>query len=207
MMDRRVLSALPVTGLFSGAALLGLATTWYPGGYRWSEHTISALFQPTTPSGVVNPARQLAVLGVLTAMSGIALLFQLVSSRTRGALHRKAVQIGGIASTVFATLTVTLLHDLMVGLALVCFVVAFSAMLHMLYSERALGLLALGVLALATELGTAVLYFGQIFVEFLPAGQKAALALIGLWLFAVQYRSGVPETFARDASPGNWPAA
>ena len=186
-----------MTGVLSGTALLGLATTWYPGGYRWSEHTISALFQPATRSGVVNPARPFAVLGVLTAMSGIALLFHLVSRRTRSAVHMKAIQIGGIASAAFATLTVSLLHDLMVGLALVSFVVALSAGLHMLYRERVLGLFALGVLFVVLELGTAVLYFGQVFLEFLPAAQKAALVLIGLWLFAVQYRSGVPDNPSR----------
>ena len=197
-MDRRVLSALPMTGVLSGTALLALATIWYPGGYRWGEHTISALFQPATPNGVVNPARPLAVLGVLTAMSGIALLFHLVASRTGSAFHKQAIQIGGVASTAFATLTVTLLHDLMVGLALACFVVALSAVLHMLYRERMLGLFALGVLFVALELGTAVLYFGQVFLEFLPAGQKAALVLIGLWLFAVQHRSGV------SGKPSTW---
>jgi hypothetical protein len=191
-MDRRVLSALPMTGVLSGTALLALAATRYPGGYRWGQHTTSALFQPAAPSGVVNPARPFAVLGVLTAMSGIALLFHLVSSRTRSGFHKKAIRIGGIASTAFATLTVTLFHDLMVGLALVCFVVALSAVLHMLYREHVLGLFALGVLFVALELGTAVLYFGRVFLEFLPAGQKAALVLIGLWPFAVQLRSGVP---------------
>lgn len=192
-MDRRVRSALPMAAVLCGTLLLGLATTWYPGGYRWSEHTISALVQPATPSGVVNPARPFAVLGVLTAMSGIALLFHFVSSRARSAIDKKAIQIGGIASTAFATLTVTLLHDLMVGLALVSFVVALSAMLHMLFRERVLGLFALGVLFVALELGTGVLYFGQIFLRFLPAGQKAALVLIGLWLFAVQLRPEVPD--------------
>ena len=83
--------------------------------------TISTLFQLATPSGVANPARPLAVLGVLTAMSGIALLFHVVSNQTRSAFHKKSIQIGGIASTAFATLTVALLHDLMVGLALVSF--------------------------------------------------------------------------------------
>jgi hypothetical protein len=185
-----------MTGVLSGTALLGLAATWYPGGYHWSEQTLSALFQRATPSGVVNPARPFAVLGVLTAMSAIALLFHLVSSRTGSAFHRKTIQIGGIASTAFATLTMTMLHDLMAGLALVCFVVALSAVLHMLYRERALGLFALGVLFVALELGTAVLYFGQVFLEFLPTGQKAALGLIGLWLFAVQHRSGVPDNEA-----------
>ena len=192
-MDRRILSALPVAGVLSGTGLLGLATTRYPGGYRWSEHTISALFQPLTPAGMVNPARPLAVLGVLTAMSAVAFLFHLVSRQARSAFHQQAIQIGGIASTAFATLTVTLLHDLMVGLALVCFVVALSAVLHMLYKERVLSLFALGVLFVAIELGTAILYFGQIFLEFLPAGQEVAVVLIGLWLFAVQHRPGVPE--------------
>ena len=184
---------MPVTGVLSGTALLGLAATWYPGGYRWSEHTISALFQPATPGGVVNPARPLAVLGVVTVLSGIALLFHLVSSRTASAVHKKAIQIGGIASTVFAALTVALLHDLMVGLAVVCFVAALSAVLHLLYREHAFGLFVLGALSVALELGTAVLYFGQVFLEFLPTGQKAALVLIGLWLFAVQHRYGVPD--------------
>jgi len=117
----------------------------------------------------------------------------LVSSRTTSVLHKKTIQIGGIASTAFTTLTVTLLHDVMVGLALVCFVVALSAVLYMLYRERGLGLFALGILFVAIELGTAVLYFAQIFLEFLPAGQKAALVLIGLWLVAVHHRSGVPK--------------
>ena len=79
----------------------------------------------------------------------------------------------------------------MVGLALVSFLVAITAALHMLYRERALGLFTLGILFLAMELGTAILYFGQILLAFLPVGQKAALILIGLWLFAVHYRSGV----------------
>jgi hypothetical protein len=126
-------------------------------------------------------------------MSGIAVLFHLLSRRAGGAFHKKAIQIGGIASTAFATLTVALLHDLMVGLALLCFMVAVGALLHMLYGERAFGLLALGALFVALELGTAVLYFGQVFLAFLPAGQKAALVLVGLWLFAVQRRSAVPD--------------
>ena len=81
----------------------------------------------------------------------------------------------------------------MVGLALLCFVVAIGAMLDMLYREGALGLFALGAVFVGLELGMAVLYFGQILLEFLPAGQKAALVLIVLWLFAVQHRSEVPE--------------
>ena len=193
-MDQRLLNRLPIAGVLVGTALLAIATAWYPGGYRWSQHTISALFQSAMPSGDVNPARPLAVMGVLTAMSGVGLLFHLVSSRAPDSYHKRAIQIAGIAATVFAALTVVLLHDLMVGLALVCFMVAIIAVLHLLYKERAIGLVVLGVLFLAMELGTAVLYFGRTFLDLLPWGQKAALLLIGLWLFAVERRSRLPRT-------------
>lgn len=86
----------------------------------------------------------------------------------------------------------TPLHDLTAGLALVCFMSAIIAMLHMLYSSRAFGLLAAGILLLALELSTGVLYFGQVFLALLPTAQKAALLGIGLWLVAVQYRSKAP---------------
>lgn len=64
-------------GILFGVAFLGAATALYPGGYQCGEHTISALFQSSTPSSVANPARPLVMMGVLTAMSGIALLFHL----------------------------------------------------------------------------------------------------------------------------------
>ncbi len=188
-MTRAPLEALPAASVLAGTAVLGLAALSFPGGYHWADHTVSALLQPVTPSGVTNSARPLAVWGVVTVMIGIAVLFQLVSSRTTRSWHRRAIQIGGIASTVFAALTATTLHDLMVVLALVGFVIALGAILHALYVDRAFPLFILGILSVTIELSTAMLYFGQVFLEYLPALQKAALGLIGLWLFAIQYRS------------------
>jgi hypothetical protein len=123
-------------------------------------------------------------------MTGIALLFHLVSRQAARGFHRRAIQGAGIAATVFATLTVALLHDVMVILALVCFMGAIFAVLHMLWDDHHVGLFAMGVLFLALELSTAVMYFGRVGLEFLPIAQKAALALIGIWLLVVQHRPG-----------------
>jgi hypothetical protein len=200
-MDSKLINLLPIMGVLFGVAFLGAATALYPGDYQWSEHTISALFQSATPSGVANPARPLAMMGVLTAMSGIALLFHLVSRQTLRAFQKKAIQIGGIAATVFASLTIALLHDLMVSLALVCFMVAVVAILNLLYDEREIVLFALGILFLGLEFSTAVMYFGSVWLQFLPVTQKAALVLIGMWLFIVFHRlsskttrSSIPES-------------
>ncbi len=181
-------------GVLFGVAFLGAATAWYPGGYQWGEHTISALFQGTTPSGVANPARPIAVMGVLTAMSGIALLFHLVSRWTSRSFQKGAIQIAGIAATVFASLTVVLPHDLMVSLALLCFVVATVAILNVLYNECEIVLFALGIMFLALEFSTAVMYFGNVWLQFLPVAQKAALVLIGMWLFIVLHRLSTQTT-------------
>ena len=187
-------------GVLFGVAFLGVATTLYPGGYQWGEHTISALFQSSTPTGVANPARPLAMMGVLTAMSGIALLFHLLSQQTPRAFQKRTIQIAGIAATVFASFTIALLHDLMVSLALVCFIVAVVAILNLLYDERKILLFALGILSLGLEFSTAVMYFGSVWLQFLPMTQKAALVLIAMWLFIVLHRlsctttrSSIPE--------------
>ena len=192
-MDQPFIGRLPIISVLFGVVLLAVATVWYPGGYRWGDHTISALFQRVTSSGVSNPAWPLAMIGVLAVMSGIALLFYCVSQQTCRRFHKTTIQIAGIAATVFATLTVALLHDLMAALALVSFLVAVVAVLHVLYDDRAIGLLALGVLSLAIELGTGVLYFGRIWLQFLPVAQKAALGLVGFWLLLVQHRSRLPR--------------
>ncbi|MSR31630.1 MAG: hypothetical protein EXR99_09010 [Gemmataceae bacterium] len=45
-------------------ALFALAAARYPGGYDWTHHFVSALFQPTALNGDQNPARQPAILAV-----------------------------------------------------------------------------------------------------------------------------------------------
>jgi hypothetical protein len=186
-MSHRVLNRLPVIGVLGGGALLGLAATKYPGGYHWSRNTISALFARANPSGTENPARSLAVIGVLTMIGGMAVLFHLMSSEAKSAFHKKTIQIAGIGSMVYAAFTVTPMHDLMVSISLVFFLAMMFAVLHMIYFERHFRLFALGIVCLAILLASAAMYYGNVFLEFLPLGQKLSLALTVVWLFAVQF--------------------
>lgn len=87
-MNHRVLDRLPIVGVLAGIALLGAAVMQFPGGYRLSEDTISALFQRAAPNGAENTARPLAVLAVFTTMGGIAVLFHLISRQASGAIQR-----------------------------------------------------------------------------------------------------------------------
>jgi hypothetical protein len=187
-MWRRLFNRLPLIGVLVGVAFIGIAATKYPGGYRWGHQTISALFAPLTTDGVENPARLLAVVGVLTIMTGMAILFYVVSSQTKSVFHKKTIQIAGIGSMVYLGLTVTPMHDLMVSIALVFFLVLMFAVLHMVYFENHFRLFLIGMVCLALQLGGAVIYYGKLFLEVLPLVQKTSLVLTVAWLLGVQFR-------------------
>lgn len=121
----------------------------FPGGYRSDEHTISALFQPTTAAGMVNPARPLATSGVVLAMVGIALLFHAVAHDAKTARQAWTVRWGGTTATVCAALTTTPAHDAMALAGAGALVVALVAILYVLYLDGAAILFAVGVLAIA----------------------------------------------------------
>lgn len=137
---------------------------------------------------VENPARLLAVVGVLTIMTGMAILFYVVSSQTKSVFHKKTIQIAGIGSTVYLGLTVTPMHDLMVSIALVFFLVLMFAVLHMVYFENHFRLFLIGMVCLGLQLGGAVIYYGKLFLEVLPLVQKTSLVLTVVWLLGVQFR-------------------
>jgi len=101
---------------------------------------------------------------------------------------------------VYASLTVTPMHDLMVTIAFVFFVVAVSAILHSLYVERHLGLFMLGLVCVSPPLTNAVLYYGNILGGMLPIIQKAGSVAYIVWLFTLYYSQVGTETPESTAS-------
>lgn len=188
--DRR--SRWPV-GLVGLALLLfGVAAAQYPGGYAWFEQSISSLFQPQTTNGVANAARPVAVAAVLVFCTGIGLVFHAVAGRGPTRLHRKTIEIAGIGSMVYASLVVTPMHDVLVGVTLVFFVVAMVAIFHMLWSQSRLAMLLTGVACISGTLWNAAIYFSESASTFLPIVQKVSTGLWVGWLLALYLFPG-PE--------------
>src|SRR3954463_5623563 len=95
---------LPLWGVPASLVLFALAMSMYPGGYDVRRNFISSLFAPTTPTGAANTSRYIAVGAMFVFCVSVAVLFNVVSSRTRSPVHRKTLQIGGIGSMVYAFL-------------------------------------------------------------------------------------------------------
>jgi hypothetical protein len=181
-------SSLPLVGVLSSAALGVVAAAGYPGGYDWFDQTISSLFQPIALNGSLNTSRFLAALAVLIFCSSMAIIFNMIASCGPSRLHRKTIQIAGMGSMVYTALVVTPMHDVLIGVALLFFVVALLAIFHLLYLQRRFEMLGTGIACLALTLCNATMYYGEVLDRFLPIVQKVSLALWVGWLLGLSLR-------------------
>jgi len=177
---------LPLPGVLVSLALIAWAASSYPGGYDWTNDFISTLFAPSTATGVANEARFLAVAAMFVLCVSVAVLFVVLSRRAGRRLHRKTLEIGGIGSMVYAFLTVTPMHDLLVSIALPFFVAAMSAAIHLLYVERRFALCWAGLICLGLLLASAAMYYGHMLWNLLPLAQKVSFVACVSWLLIAQ---------------------
>lgn len=156
-------------------------------GYNWSSNTISALFQPTAISGAANPARYVAVPAVLLYCISMGFVFKRISRKAATNKHQKVIEIGGVGSMVYAFLVVTPMHDLMVTIALLFFVVAVSGILHSLYTAKKFHLVVFGIFCLLPMFLNATLYYGNVLYGMIPVLQKIGFFAGATWFFVIYY--------------------
>jgi hypothetical protein len=187
---------LPLIGILVSVVLFALSGSYYPGGtsdspdsagYDWSRNFISTLFAPIALNGAANPARRLAIPAMLVFCISIGVLFRNISRKVKSRFHRKTIEIGGIGTAIYAFLVVTPMHDLLVSIALLFFLVAVLATLHLLYVEGHMGLFYSGITCLTLLLSSAVMYYGHVLFGVLPVAQKLTFAVSVGWLLALHY--------------------
>jgi hypothetical protein len=125
----------------------------------------------------------------------MAVVFKSVSRRGRSRFHRKTIQVAGMGSMAYAFLVVTLMHNVLVGVALLFFVTPMLATLHTLDVERHLGMFRAGIVSLAVAVTNAAMYYGNVDVGLLPIVQKVPLLMWVGWLLTlhVAERKGVTQ--------------
>jgi hypothetical protein len=175
------LKPLSTFGTVLGVTGFWVATLLYPGGYDWNQDYISTLIR-----GPATPARIVASAGLLVFCASIALVFERLARVF--AKHTKLIRIGGIGSMVYAAFTLTPMHDLMVMIALIFFLLAAMAILHALYHSRAVGFFVAGCLCLAVLVASAAIYYTGYYTSALPWAQRVSFALFAIWLVALDHR-------------------
>lgn len=187
---------LPFIGVIASVALLAIAAARYPGGstfdyrsagFEWTRNFLSALFQPTALNGAANPARYPAVLAMMALCLSLGYAFWRISRAAVSVRDRKLIEIGGVGSMVYGFLAVTPMHNLMVDIALLFYLVAMFGMMHGLYIERNMRLFTIGAVCNALLLSSAVIYYGNVLYWLLPVLQKLTYAGCSGWILGVYY--------------------
>ena len=86
---------------------------------------------------------------------------------------------------VYALLTATPMHNLMVNIALLFFIVAMVAIVWMLLRKRYYMLAKLGIACIVVKFSSASLYYANSYTEIWGLLQKLSFILTTMWLFAV----------------------
>lgn len=187
---------LPLIGILTSVFLFVLSAAQYPGGtsnsansvgYDWAHNFISTLFAASALNGAENPARRIAIPAWLIFCVSIGALFEMISRKGSSKFHKKAIEIGGIGSAIYAFLVITPMHDVLVSIALLFFLTAVLATVHLLYIERHMRLFCAGMICLALLLISAAMYYGNVFFGMLPVAQKLTFASCVGWLLALNY--------------------
>jgi hypothetical protein len=88
---------------------------------------------------------------------------------------------------VYASLTTTVMHDLMVSVSLAFLLTAIIWLLRALWDRREIGLFSFGCVCLGVLVGSAAIYYSSQFVVLLPWGQRFSFGLLAIWLVAMDF--------------------
>lgn len=200
--SRKFTHYVPIVGVVIAIALLGIAAFQYSGDVEWTRVTVSLLCAPELPDGSPNPGRLLSIIGLLLLCTHMAILFQCISLNGTTPAQQSTIQIGGMGSMVYALLTATPMHDLMVNIALVFFVVATIAIVKMLHGKQHYLLAILGIICLVVKLLNVSMYYANVNIELWGLLQKLTFILTTIWLFSVHIV--VKANTVREPKPENF---
>ena len=184
-MDIRIIRWIPIAGVIAAISLLAIATFLYTGDVHWTRVTVSLLCAQSLPDGGPNPGRGLPIFALLLLCVSMALLFELISRFADSKSLRKTIQISGIGAMVYALLTATPMHNLMVNIALAFFLAAIITICYMLHRKRQHAMVFIGIACVVIKLGSMSLYYTNTYIEIWGVLQKLSFILTTCWLFAV----------------------
>ena len=179
----------PIVGVVAAFALFVVATFLYPGDVHWTRVTVSLLCAPTLPDGAPNFGRPMSIVALSLLCASMSWLFELISRAADTRWQLKTIQIAGIGSMVYAMLTATPMHNLMVNIALAFFLVAIVTIVYMLCRRNRFVLAFAGCACILVKVSSVSLYYTNSYPEIWGMLQKLSFVLTTAWLFAVHLTS------------------
>jgi hypothetical protein len=176
---------------------LVMASLQYPGGsqkdsqsvgFQWTENYISDMLEYKAVNGADNPARPLAVAGVVLMGLTTGLAFVRFARKVGVKKYAVVIQYGGLLLVLPNALgAIPSLHDLSVLLGITIGLLVFFYVSVVLFQTRLTVFKVLAVLFLLSFYGAAFIYGSRIGLEYLPFVQKITHINEMVWLLGLEY--------------------
>jgi hypothetical protein len=115
----------------------------------------------------------------------LALVFERLARAAEFSKNAKLLRIGGIGSMVYSALTITPMHDLMVTISLLFFLVAVLTLLRGLHFGGERRFFVAGSVCLGLFIASGTIYYSGRYGFVLPWAQRVTYGLFALWLVAL----------------------
>ncbi len=188
----RLLSLVPILGVFLFTMLFIYASTLYPGGsqhdpesigFDWLHNYWCNLYMEYSINGELNIARPLAIIASSILCCSMAVFFYLFGehfSKTNNT--KKLLTTSGIVSMIFASLMFTSFHDLMTILSSIFGIVCVILIILEMYRSRHTFYKWMGFLCIVLLCINNVIYYISIGIKALPLLQKVTLFIVLFWV-------------------------
>jgi len=183
-------------GIIISAVLLLISTWYYPGGsqfdknsvgYDWKNNYLSNLFSIKAMNGSDNASRPWAVVGMFFLCVSFALFFSRFSNKIplRGAA--RIIKYAGVASMLFAFLSVTAYHDIMVTIANILALISLFYIAVFIFKSSLMFLKIISIVCILILYGCSYIYYTGHCLEFLPIMQKLGFGFCVIWFLCLEY--------------------
>ncbi len=186
-----------LTGIILSVLCLMAASLLYPGGspgdshspgFRWTENYISDMLDYQAVNGADNPARPLAVAGVLLMGLSTGLAFVRFAGKVKAKKYATVIRSGGLLFIFLTALgALPAMHDWSVTFGIILNLLLFFYVTVVLWQSPFPVFKVLAVVFLASFYGASYMYGTKTGLEYMPLVQKIThLIQIG-WLLGLEY--------------------
>ncbi len=185
----------PAMGICLFGILYGLAACQYPGGsnfdktateFSWQHNYWCDLLGYTGKNGVINHARPIALLAMITLCGSLSMFwFLLPSLHGQKSRYVRLSQWAGGLSMGIVLFIGTPYHDLVMNIAGGFGLIALIATFLGLYQSRLFKLISFGLFCIVLIGFNNYIYYSHQYILYLPIVQKITFVLFLLWIVLI----------------------
>jgi hypothetical protein len=198
MINAKALRLLPTLGILTFIGIYVYASTLYPGGsqadinsvgYDWRNNYWCNLMSEDAMNGLENPARPVALLGMVILCSSMTLFFfHFANYFEKNRIWKMTIKIANALAMGAAVFIFTKYHDIMTAISSICGVVGIIGIIRALHKNNLTFFKVGGMICVALLGILSLFYYNENLINYLPIVQKVGFIWILSWIVGLNLK-------------------